>query len=185
MFIDPPSPSLKVPAAMRERFDALMGRIDPFCASHLNDEYRQLILSALSSLARKRPSPLLTGREPSWCAGVVHAIGSVNFLFDPSQKPHCKPGDIYAYFDVSAGTGQAHSKKVRDLLRIRPFSPQWTLPSQLDASPMVWMLEVNGFIQDIRFLPLEVQMEACARGLIPYVPALRERFKAMASPSEE
>lgn len=71
-------------------------------------------------------------------------------------------------------TGQAHSKKIRDLLKIGMFDPKWTLPSQLDNSPMAWMLEVDGFILDIRTLPLAIQVEACARGLIPYVPALRQ-----------
>jgi hypothetical protein len=50
---------------------------------------------------------------------------------------------------------------VLDLIRIDPFSPEWTLPSQLDDSPLPWMLEV--------------QREACAKGLIPCVPALRDR----------
>ncbi|TVS05475.1 MAG: hypothetical protein EA413_06845 [Cyanobium sp. PLM2.Bin73] len=160
---------------MQPKVTSLLASIDGFCASHLNDEYRQLIHTALAALARKRPSPLLGGREPSWCAGLVHAIGSANFLFDKSQSPHCKPTQIYEHFGVSAGTGQAHSKKVRDLLRIAPFSPDWTLPSQLDDTPLSWMVEVNGFILDVRSLPLEVQLEACAKGLIPYVPALRDR----------
>jgi hypothetical protein len=35
-------------------------------------------------------------------------------------------------------------------------------------------VEVDGFIRDVRQLPLEIQLEACAKGLIPYVPALRD-----------
>lgn len=174
-FAEPEPRSLKVPRALQPKVNSLLAAIDGFCASHLNEEYRQLIHAAVAALARKRPSPLLGGREPSWCAGLVHAIGSANFLFDKSQTPHCKPTLIYAHFGVSAGTGQAHSKTVRDLLRIAPFSPGWTLPSQLDASPLAWMVEVDGFILDVRSLPLEIQLEACAKGLIPYVPALRDR----------
>jgi hypothetical protein len=139
----------------------------------------------VAALARKRPSPLLGGCEPSWCAGVVHAIGNANFLFDKSQSPHCKPTLIYEHFGVSAGTGQAHFKKVCDLLRIAPFSPDWTLPSQLDNSPMAWMVEVDGVIRDVRSLPLEIQLEACARGLIPYVPALRDQARSNASSLEK
>jgi hypothetical protein len=176
-FAAPPPRSLKVPAALQAKVTSLLASIDGFCSSHLNAEYRELIHTALAALARKRPSPLLGGREPSWCAGVVHAIGSANFLFDKSQTPHCKPTLIYTHFGVSAGTGQAHSKKVRDLLRIAPFSPGWTLPSRLDDSPMAWMLEVDGFIRDVRSLPLEIQIEACAKGLIPYVPALRDQAR--------
>ena len=175
-FASPAPRSLKVPAPLQPKVDSLMAPIESFCASHLNGEYRELMHAAVAALARKRPSPLLGGREPSWGAGVVHAIGTANFLFDKSQTPHCKPTLIYEHFGISAGTGQAHSKKVRDLLRIVPFSPQWTLPSHLDDSPLAWMVEVDGFIQDVRDLPLEIQVEACAKGLIPYVPALRDRL---------
>ncbi len=131
-------------------------------------------------LARKRPSPLLTGQEASWCAGVVHAIGSANFLFDATQTPHCTPKQIYDYFNVAASTALAHSKKVRERLSISPYSPEWVRPSMLDDSPLVSMLEVNGFTQDIRLLPLQIQVEACSRGLIPYVPALRDQVRAKA-----
>lgn len=172
-----PAKTEKVPAAMQEKVNNLMERIDGFCERHLDGEYRQLIHAAVAALARKRPSPLLTGREPSWCAGVVHAIGAANFLFDKTQTPHCKAPEIYAYFEVSPQTGQAHSKKVRDLLKIGYFSPRWTRPSRLDESPLAWMLEVNGFMVDIRTMPLEIQLQACAKGLIPYVPALRDRAR--------
>nr|WP_323206828.1 DUF6398 domain-containing protein [Synechococcus sp. BA-132 BA5] len=163
----------RVPAAMQAKVDALMQSIDGFCDRHLNAEYRQLILAAVCALARKRPSPLLGGREPSWCAGVVHAVGMANFLFDKTQTPHCKAPEIYGAFGVSAQTGQAHSKKVRDLLKISVFDPKWTLPSRLDDSPMAWMLQVDGYMVDIRTMPLDIQVQACAKGLIPYVPALR------------
>ena len=112
--------------------------------------------------------------DGAFATGLVHAIGMVNFLFDKTQSPHSKASDIYSYFGVSSQTGQAHSKKIRDLLRIGTFDPKWILPSQLDNSPMAWMLEVNGFMLDIRTMPLEIQIEACAKGLIPYVPALRD-----------
>jgi hypothetical protein len=164
----------QVPAAMQAKVDAMMRSIDGFCDRHLNAEYRQLILAAVCALSRKRPSPLLGGREPSWCAGIVHAVGMANFLFDRTQTPHCKAPEIYAAFGVSAQTGQAHSKKVRDLLRISAFDPKWTLPSRLDNSPMAWMLQVDGFIVDIRTMQLDIQVQACAKGLIPYVPALRD-----------
>ena len=39
------------------------------------------------------------------------------------------------------------------------------------------MLSVNGYIMDVRDLPLDVQQEAARRGLIPYVPALKKKDK--------
>ena len=48
---------------------------------------------------------------------------------------------------------------------------KWTLPSKMDENPMVWMLEVNGFLMDIRHAPRELQEAAFEKGLIPYIPA--------------
>ena len=162
--------SNRVPAALQEKFDAVALATDAFCAQYLNGEYQQLIRLALAALCRKRPPPLLKGQENSWAAGAVHALGMVNFLFDPSQTPHCKATDIWAHFGLAASTGQTHSKKIRDALDMGQMDPQWTLPSRMDANPLVWMLQVNGFTVDARHMPLEVQDIAYAKGLIPYVP---------------
>ena len=40
----------------------------------------------------------------------------------------------------------------------------------MDANPLVWMLNINGFIMDVRKAPLEVQQMAYEQGLISYVP---------------
>lgn len=75
-------------------------------------------------------------------------------------------------FGVSSGTGQGKSKTIRDMLKVRAFDPQWTLPSRMDDNPMVWMVTLNnGMIADIRHLPRAIQVEAFERGMIPYVPA--------------
>jgi hypothetical protein len=97
-------------------------------------------------------------------------MASAKALFDASQSPHCTAKENQEPFGVSASTAHAHSMKVRELMNIHPFTPQWTLPSLLERSAIPWMLEVDGFLRDVRTMPLEVQIAACARGLIPYVP---------------
>jgi hypothetical protein len=70
-------------------------------------------------------------------AGLVHAVGHVNFLDDPSQSPHCKSKTIYDYFGIAASTGQNKSREIRDMLGMGPMSPEWSLPSQIIGDPMV------------------------------------------------
>lgn len=159
-----------IPKAMAEKFAAITTLADAFCAEHLNEEYRQVIHQVVGALARKRPSPLLKGKENVWAAATVHAVGRVNFLDDPSQTPHCKPKAIYEFFGIGESTGQSKSKEVRDLLKMGPMSPEWTLPSRLGENPLVWMLQVNGLIVDIRGMPIEVQQMAFDKGLIPFIP---------------
>ena len=54
------------------------------------------------------------------------------------------------------------------------ISAPYGLPSFVDQNPLIWMLEVNGFIMDVRHAPREVKEIAFAKGLIPYIPADRE-----------
>ena len=53
------------------------------------------------------------------------------------------------------------------------MSPDWTLPSRLADNPLVWMVEINGLMIDIRRSPPELQRLAYEKGLIPFIPAER------------
>jgi hypothetical protein len=159
-----------IPAKMKEKSDAIWALVEPFCRERLNDEYLGLCGRLLGVLARKRPSPVINGTSPAWACGIVRTIGWVNFLDDSTQKLHVKMTDVDKAFGVSSGTGQGKSKAVRDLLKIRPFDPEWTLPSRMDMNPVVWLIQVNGMVLDARYLPREVQQEAFERGLIRYLP---------------
>jgi len=64
--------------------------VDSFCKEHLNNEYADLCRKLTEKLARKRPSPLISGKPTSWACGIVRTIGWVNFLDDKTQKPHMK-----------------------------------------------------------------------------------------------
>ena len=163
-----------IPAKMQEKHGAIWALLEPFCRAHLNDEYQLMCQRLLGILARKRPSPLVNGTAAAWACGIVRTIGWVNFLDDKTQTPHMKMTDVDKIFGVSSGTGQAKSKTIRDMLKIRAFDPEWTLPSKLADNPMAWMIQINGFIVDARSMPREVQEEAFRRGMIPSIPAPQE-----------
>jgi hypothetical protein len=169
------TPVEKIPRALAEKFAAIKGLTDAFCETHLSDEYRVLIHGAIGSLARKRPSPLLRGKESTWAAAVVHAVGKVNFLDDRSQVPHCESRTLFEYFGVAPSTGQSKSREIRETLQMGPMSPAWTLPSRLADNPFVWMLEIDGLVIDIRLAPPELQQLAYEKGLIPFLPTGNDR----------
>lgn len=58
----------------------------------------------------------------------------------------------------------------RTRFRMSQFDPNWCLPSMVEKNPLVWMIEVDGFTLDARWLPRELQEIAFEKGLIPYVP---------------
>jgi hypothetical protein len=159
-----------IPVAARPAYDAVVALTDAFCREHLNAEYQTLCRKLAAALARKRPSPLLRGKQETWACGIVRTIGWVNFLDDSSRTPHLKLTAIDKAFGVAESTGQGKSKAIRDLLKIGQFDFHWMLRQLVEESPMAWMIEVDGFIVDARHLKREIQEEAFRRGLIPYVP---------------
>ena len=102
--------SSQVPQQMQEKFDCITAISNEFAKQHLNDEYAQLIRLATAALCRKRPSPLVTGKDKTWACGITHAIGMVNFLFDPAMTPHISASKLYEWFGVASSTGQGKSK---------------------------------------------------------------------------
>jgi hypothetical protein len=158
-------------------FEVVAGLVDAFCKEHLNEEYADLCRRLAEKLARKRPSPLVSGKPNTWACGIVRTIGWVNFLDDRSQKPHMKLTAIDKAFGVGESTGQGKSMLIRKMLKIRPMDPAWSLRSQMDKTPMAWMIQFNGFLVDARILKREFQEEALRKGLIPYIPEKPQRLK--------
>jgi hypothetical protein len=168
------SKSLSVPAAMQARYAEIIALTDALCREKLNEEYGLLCRQMTAALARKRPSPLVTGPAKSWACGIAYTVGSVNFLFDKSQEPHMRAEELCAWFSLSISTGGNKAKKIKQTLNIQFFDTQWTLPSQIDNNPMAWMVSINGLIMDVRHLPRPLQEEAYRKGLIPYLPVEKE-----------
>lgn len=161
-----PDPKSKTADALA----TILGLIDGFCREHLNDEYAALCRRLAEKLGRKRPSPLVSGKPATWACGIVRTIGWVNYLDDRSQTPHMKLTAIDKAFGVGESTGQGKSMLIRRTLKIRPMDPEWTLPSRMDRNPAAWMIRVNGFVLDARYVRREIQEEAFRKGLIPYIP---------------
>ena len=159
-----------VPAATRSVFDLVMRLTDAVCRDYLNEEYAELSRELAAVLARKRPSPLLQGTPEVWACGITYAIGAVNFLFDPAQRPHLEARALCKLFGVSGSSGSRRSAQIMRLLHIIPLDPRWCTRSNLANNPLAWMIEVNGLVIDARMAPREVQREAYRRGLIPFMP---------------
>ena len=164
----------KIPKEMQQYYDVIGQMIKDFCNGHLDDEYEELCLKVLAKLCRKRPSPLLKGRANTWAAGIVYAIGTANFIFDRENKYYMSAGDLADFFGISKSTAASKAAEVKKMFNIGIFSSEWTVASQMDSNPMIWMVSVNGFSVDARSLPLEYQQICYERGLIPYIPALKD-----------
>ncbi len=162
-----------IPTKIKPKYDAIEAIITQYADQYLNEEYKELCIKALAKLSRKRPSPLESGKDKTWAAGIIYAIGSANFIFDKSQQIHMTADELVAPLDISRKTASAKASTIKKMLKIDCFNTEWVLPSKIDSNPMAWLIQVNGLIMDARYTPLEIQVEAYNKGLIPYIPALK------------
>ncbi len=163
-----------VPKAVEAKYNEIAEMITQFCDEKLSEEYKDLSLRALERLCRKRPSPLEKGKARTWACGIVYAIGSNNFIFDKSQPYYMPATAIAEWFGISKSTAGNKASEVTDILDLSYMNTEFVLKSLLDSNPVVWLLEVDGLLVDIRKMPREVQEQAFLQGLIPYIPADEE-----------
>lgn len=76
-------------------------------------------------------------------------------------------------FHTAKSSVAVKATQIKQLLKIGLMDSKWTLPSRMDSNPMAWYIMVDGFIVDARSMPVNIQIAAFTKGLIPYVPALR------------
>jgi len=166
-----PDNPLRIPETLRHEVEEIFKLTDPFCAEHLDTEYADLVHKLIAKLARKRPSPLARGHLRTWAGAAIYVVGSVNFLFDPTQHPHLTGDQLSELTGVPKSTLSNKAKVIRDMLRIGPLEPEFCRRELLQSNPLAWMISINGFIVDARTLPPEMQEEVRRRGLIPALPA--------------
>ena len=163
---------VKVPNAVRPYADQIVAVTDAVCLEHLDAEYAELCRKVVGKLGRKRPSPLMRGNQGIWAAGVVYAVGQLNFVFDPAQTPHATADQLSGWLGVKKSTMANKAKLIRDTLQLSDFDSEFMRRDLVAASPLTWLLEVDGLLVDIRHAPVQFQVRAFELGLIPYVPGV-------------
>jgi uncharacterized protein DUF6398 len=101
-------------------------------------------------------------------------LGKINFLSDRSTQPYMTMADLCTAFGVGQATASAKAQLILRTLRTHQLDPKWSLLSLLDMNPLVWMIEINGILIDLRNMPRDVQEIAYAKGMIPYIPGDQE-----------
>ena len=117
-----------------------------FCSHQINDEYADLCEKLVNKIARKKTAPLASGQVQIWAAAVVHAIGTINFLFDKNTKPYISPDEICQYFDVSKSTITQKSKLIRDMFKMWHYDAEFSTQHMLKNNPMARISMVNGYL---------------------------------------
>ena len=120
---------------IKERQEKLLELTRSFCKERLDEEYLTLCEALINKMGRKREVPFKRGKLEIWAASVVHAIGSINFLFDKSFEPYASVSDINDFFGTNSSTVSQKSKKIRDMFNMGHFDDEFSTADISDSNP--------------------------------------------------
>lgn len=131
--------------AIESRKNQILNLIKEFCTQKLDDDYFELSERLLSKLGRKRNVPFMRGKIEIWAAAVIHALGTINFLFDKSFEPYTTVEEINVFFGTNKSSSGQKSKVIRDLLNLGYFDNEFSTQRAKQNNPFDRLTMVNGF----------------------------------------
>jgi hypothetical protein len=123
-----------------------------FCTEKLDEEYFRLSEKLIQKLGRKRHVPFETGQSQIWAASVIHALGSINFLFDKSSQPYVSIDEINDYFGTKKTTSGSKSKQIRDMLKLQMWDTEFSTTRMSSRNPFANLVMVDGLLLHKDFL---------------------------------
>jgi len=152
---------------IQERQQKILDLVREFCGKKLNEEYFELSERLVQKLGRKRNVPFTTGQPQVWAAAIIHALGTINFLFDKSFDPYVSIDEINDFFGTTKSTTGNKSKQIRDLLKLDRWDKEFSTKRMSGSKPFANLVMVNGLIVSVDSIPEEYQemvREAKAQG---------------------
>lgn len=137
---------------MLEKKVQLLELVMGFCKQYLDEDYGQVAFKMVEKMGRKRTVPFMSGKLEIWAAGIIHAIGMVNFLFDKSFEPYASVHDICEHFGTSQSSATQKSKLIRDMFKMSYFDNEFATRQTQQNNPFNDLVSVNGLIIPADFL---------------------------------
>jgi|APCry1669189204_1035204.scaffolds.fasta_scaffold02214_1 Domain of unknown function (DUF6398) len=128
------------------RKNQIIELIKDFCTQNLDDDYFGLSVRLIDKLGRKRVVPFMSGKIEIWAAAIIHALGTINFLFDKSFKPYVTIEEINEFFGTNKSSTGSKSKLIRDLLNLGYFDNEFSTNRMKENNPFDKLMMINGFI---------------------------------------
>ncbi len=142
-----------------ERQEQILKMIEDFCAQKLNEEYLGLADRVIKELAQIEPVPFMRGKPEIWAAGVIHALGSVNWMFDRSNKCHTPAADINAFFGTNGSTTSQKATLIKDMLDMHHGDREFSTQDSIDNDPFAQFVMLDNMIVPMSMLSEELQQQ--------------------------
>lgn len=142
---------------IKNREKVLLELTGSFCAQNLDNDYYRLCEKLILKLGRKRDVPFKTGKIEIWAAAIIHAIGSINFLFDKSFEPYVTAEQICDYFGTKKSTVSSKARQIKEMFKMGYYDSDFSTQNVMENNPFNNMVMVDGFIVPLSSIPENLQ----------------------------
>jgi len=161
-----------------EKVEQMLEAIKVFCKKKLNREYYKLCKLLLNELYLDNDFNLEKGNSNVWCAGIISAIGVVNYLFDKGFKPYISLDELCEYFGVNKSTVTNKGIMIRKTFRIHIFNSKYSTEYVLEKNPFKEFILVDKSLMSLKAFSPEVQEQVKeGREMYPDVILKRDKKK--------
>lgn len=120
---------------VKQKEQEILKLTNRFCLEHLNMEFASLCEKLVKKMSRQATVLFVEGRTDVWAASVIHALGSINFLFDKSFDPFVESHQIAEFYNLSDKTVSEISDKILQTLDIQMFNTEFSTQYSLTNNP--------------------------------------------------
>ncbi|MFO8234600.1 MAG: DUF6398 domain-containing protein [Bacteroidales bacterium] len=131
----------------------LIHLISEFCEKKLDEEHKDLASKVIYKLYKKNALPLKEEDLNEWAAGIIHAIGSVNLLFDKSFEPYISEKELFDYYKADQENTFSNSEYIKNMLKLNVFDPEYSTHISDHDNPLKDMVSIDGIYISLDLLP--------------------------------
>jgi hypothetical protein len=154
--------------SIKEREYRLNLLTSAFCDEYLDQDHKELMEKIILKLRENHSDFFMRGKSTNLAAAIIHAIGSINFLFDNAFEPYVSVKELNNYYGTNRSTVSNKSAKIRNLLKLDLLNHEFSAPQMKDNHPLDNLLKVDGFFISLDSFPVDFQRhvkEVRAKGL--------------------
>ncbi len=128
-----------------------------FCRDQLNKEYYNLCDDLFFDIVLENWTFDMEKYESNlWCASIVYAVGSINFLFDNSFKPFISQKDLSDYFEVDIKLMKINGRFIKNELDIKYFDDLYTTKYLNERNPFHKYIYYNDVLTPLDEFPEDI-----------------------------
>jgi hypothetical protein len=142
---------------LKQQKTQLLNLTSEFCRNKLDKEHEELTRKLVYKLYRNNgliPEP---HKLNEWAASIIHAIGSVNLLFDHSFRPYLSEKELIEYFNTKLEAITPKSEKIKERLNLNIFDSEFSTHVENEDNPLKDMISIDGIYISIDLLPAYLQ----------------------------